>query len=86
MRSPEWFKIRQSLDVERGRRTLSREHGVELRLIHSFLSSDYSRAELLLLNRYRAKKKQGEMFFLDDSDVTEISKLGDFALDDHEII
>ena len=86
MRSPEWFKIRQSLDIEKRRRALSREHGVELRLIHSFLSSDYSRAELLFLNRHRAKKKQGEIFFLNDLDVFEISKRGDFALDDHEII
>jgi hypothetical protein len=81
MRSPEWFKIGKSLDVERRRRALSREHGMELRLIHSFLSSDYSRAELLLLNRYSAKKKQGEMFFLDDSDVFEISTIRDFGLD-----
>ena len=85
MRSPEWYKIGKSLDVEKRRRTLSREHGVELRIIHSFLSADYSRAELLLLNRYRSRKKQGEMFFLNESDVFDISALTDFALDDDEI-
>jgi hypothetical protein len=61
---------------------LSREHGVELRLIHSFLSSDYSRAELTLLNRYKSKKKQGEMFFLDESDVFEIRAIRNFDLDE----
>ena len=81
MRSPEWYKIGKSLDVEKRRRTLSREHGVELRVIHSFLSTDYSRAELVLLNRYRSKKKQGEMFYLDESDVFDICAIKDFGLD-----
>jgi hypothetical protein len=82
MKSPEWYKIGKSLNVEKRRRTLSREHGVELRLIHSFLSSDYSRAELTLLNRYKSKKKQGEMFFLDESDVFEIRAIRNFDLDE----
>ena len=82
MRSPEWYKIGKSLDVEKRRRTLSRAHGVELRVLHSFLSTDYSRAELLLLNRYRSRKKQGEMFFLNESDVVDIRAITDYGLDD----
>jgi hypothetical protein len=81
MKAPGYYKIGKSLDVEKRRRRLSKEHGVELRLIHSFLSSDYSRAELVLLKRYRSKKKQGEMFFLDESDVFEISAIRDFGID-----
>lgn len=81
MRSPEWYKIGKSLNVEKRRRTLSREHGVELRLIHSLLSADYSRAELILLNRYKGKRQLGEIFLLNDSDVIEISRIKDFELD-----
>jgi hypothetical protein len=81
MRAPEYYMIGKSLDVEKRRRRLSKEHGVELRLIHCFLSSDYSRAELVLLKRYSSKKKQGEMFFLDESDVFEFSTIQDFGLD-----
>ena len=81
MRSPEWFKIGKSLDVEKRRRTLSREQGVQLRLIHSFLSADYSRAELILLNRYKSKRKLGEIFLLSDSDAIEIGRIKDFELD-----
>jgi hypothetical protein len=81
-KSPDWYKIGKTLNVEERRRRLSKEHGVELRILHSFRSRDYARAELLLLKRYQSKRKQGEWFFLDSSDIAEIQTLADFALDE----
>lgn len=81
-RRPDLYKIGKSTDLSRRQKELEREHGVELKLLHSFLSNDYTRAEGLLLAKYRPKLREGaEWFDLTDEDVQEIRSIIDYGLD-----
>lgn len=81
-RRPDLHKIGRSKDLQQRQKKLEREQGVQLELIHSFLSKDYTRAEGILLARYRSKLREGaEWFELDATDLQYICSINDFGLD-----
>ena len=81
-RRPDLHKIGKSTDLQQRQKKLEREQGVQLELIHSFRSKDYTRAEGILLARYRSKLREGaEWFELDATDLQYICSINDFGLD-----
>ena len=81
-RRPDLHKIGKTTNLQRRQRELEKEQGVQLELLHSFRSKDYTRAEGILLAQYRSKLREGaEWFELDESDVEFICSINDFGLD-----
>lgn len=81
-RGPDLHKIGKTTDLERRQKDLERQHGVALELLHSFRSKDYTRAEGLLLAKYRLKLRKGaEWFDLNQGDVEFICSVTDYGMD-----
>lgn len=81
-RRPDLYKIGKTTNLGRRQRELERQHGVALELLHGFRSKDYTRAEGLLLAKYRLKLREGtEWFDLDSEDVTFICSITDYGMD-----
>jgi hypothetical protein len=79
---PDLHKIGKTTDLSRRHKELERQHGLQLTLIHSFQSRDYTRAEGELLAKYRPKLREGaEWFALDQEDIKFICSIADYGMD-----
>jgi hypothetical protein len=69
------YKIGKAVDVERRQKQLARELDRDITVLHRIFSTDYTRAESDLHDKYVDKCLHGEWFALDDDDVAWIMSI-----------
>jgi hypothetical protein len=72
---PNSFKIGMSVDPARRLTEVSRQVGVELRIIHQVPSNDALRSEVMLHRKYAHARLRGEWFSLTPKEIEEIQQL-----------
>jgi hypothetical protein len=74
------FKIGKAIDITKRVKSLGVKIPIQVTLIHSFRSDDYSSAELALHEKFASKRTEGEWFKLDEDDVEYIKSIQDGQL------
>lgn len=74
------FKIGKAIDITKRVKSLGVKIPIQVTLIHSFRSDDYSLAELTLHEKFASKRTVGEWFELDEEDVEYIKSIQDGQL------
>ena len=69
------YKIGKAIDVERRQKRIARELKRDITVLHRIFSTDYTRAESDLHDKYVDKCLHGEWFALDDDDVAWIMSI-----------
>jgi len=75
LRGSKLHKIGKSIHIDERKKTIEKDVGETLELLHTIRSNDYTRAEVTLHQKYRHLRRRGEWFELSQVEVAEIMQI-----------